>query len=169
MFVERTFRRIPPRATVPPRAVTRRIAPERKIQVVGTSHSTVSDELAQARTAWAEYQSTRKRDAVYHYLWEVFKIVRRWRKEHRAKASSHQALVATNQRRAIRIDEPFATVIFCTSEPEILDAKTRSKWSRALRYAQKTKRGDQRLREFIKSNGGINACADQFARYNERR
>ena len=169
MLVERTPRQTPPRTTLSPRAVTRRIAPERKVQIVDTSHSTVSDELKHARRAWVRYQSTRKRDAVYGYLDAVYEIGQHWKEQHRVKASSHQALVATKQRRAIRIDEPFATVIFSTSEPEILDAKTRSKWSRALRYAQKTKRGDQRLREFIKSNGGINACADQFARYNERR
>ena len=102
MLVERTPCQTPPRATVPPRAVTRRIAPERKIQIVGTSHSTVSDELEHARRAWVRYQSTRKRDAVYDYLERVFKIVQHWKRQQRAKASSHQALIATNQRRAIR-------------------------------------------------------------------
>ena len=33
--------------------------------------------------------------------------------------------------------EPFGIVIFCTSDPEVADAKTRSKWSRVLRYATK--------------------------------
>ena len=113
MLVERTLCRTPPRATPPPRAVTRRIAPERKIQIVGTSHSAVSDELEHARRAWTRYQSTRKRDAVYGYLTAVFEIVQHWKKQHRAKVSSHQALVATKQRRAIRTDDPFAVVIFC--------------------------------------------------------
>ena len=34
--------------------------------------STVEGELPGARIAWTEYQSTRKRDAVYHYLSAVF-------------------------------------------------------------------------------------------------
>ena len=64
MLVEPTPHQTPPRATVPPQAVTRRIAPERKIRLIDTSHSTVSDELEHARRAWVRYQSTRKRDAV---------------------------------------------------------------------------------------------------------
>jgi hypothetical protein len=60
--------------------------------------------------------------------------------------------------------EPFSILIFCTADPEIADAKTRSKWSRALRYARISKPADQPLTAFIKSNGGINACAGMFAR-----
>ena len=164
MLVERTPRQTLPRAALSPRAVIRRIAPERKIGIVGTSHSVVSDELEHARRAWLRYQSTRKRDAVYGYRTAVYEIVQHWEKQHRAKASSHQALVAAKQRRAIRIEEPFATVIFCTSDPEVADAKTRSKWSRVLRYARKTKPAEQRLTDFIKSKGGLNQCAARFAR-----
>ena len=136
MLVERTPCQTPPRATVSPRAVTRRIAPERKIQIVGTSRSAISDELEHVRRAWMRYQSTRKRDAVYGYLTAVFEIGQHWEKQHRAKVSSHQAVVATKQRRVVRIEEPFAAVIFCTSDPEVVDSKTRSKWSRVLRYAK---------------------------------
>jgi hypothetical protein len=60
--------------------------------------------------------------------------------------------------------EPFAIVIFCTSDPEVADAKTRSKWSRVLCYARKAQPVGQSLTEFIKSNGGINECAGWFAR-----
>jgi hypothetical protein len=60
--------------------------------------------------------------------------------------------------------EPFGIVIFCTSDPELADAKMRSKWSRVLRFARKTKPGSQSLTEFIKSNGGLNECARKFAR-----
>jgi hypothetical protein len=60
--------------------------------------------------------------------------------------------------------EPFAIVIFCTSDPEIVDAKTRSKWSRVLKYAAQLKPKGQRLRDFIRSNGGLNECARRCAR-----
>lgn len=59
--------------------------------------------------------------------------------------------------------EPFGIVIFCTADPEIADAKTRSKFSRALRFASKAKPPNQRLTYFIKSKGGLNQCAYQFA------
>jgi hypothetical protein len=99
-----------------------RIAPERHIRtIVSPSSSAIDDELAPARIAWKEYQSTRKRDAIYDYLGAVFKIVRRWRKEHRAKASSHQALRPTDRARRIRNLEPFAVVILCTSGPRKVD------------------------------------------------
>ena len=163
MLLERIPCQTPLRQKPSPRAVSHRIAPERKIQIVGTSRSTVSDELEHARRAWVRYQSTRQRDAVYDYLNALFKIVQHWKKQHRGKASSHQALVAAKQRRAIRTDDPFAVVIFCTSDSEIADAKTRSKFTRALRYAEKAKPSDQRLTDFIKSNGGINECARRFA------
>jgi hypothetical protein len=145
MLVERTPCQTPRRATVSPPAVAHRIAPERKIQIVSKSHSTISGELAHARRAWVRYRSTRQRDAVYGYLNAVFEIVRHWETQQRAKVSSRQALVATRQRRVVRIDEPFATVIFCTSDPEIADAKTGSKRSRVLRFARRAKPGNQRL------------------------
>jgi len=55
-------------------------------------------------------------------------------------------------------------VIFCMADLKVADAKTRSKWSRVLRYARIAKPGDQPLTAFIKSNGGINACARMFTR-----
>jgi hypothetical protein len=60
--------------------------------------------------------------------------------------------------------ELFAMVIFCTSYSKIADAKTRSKWSRVLRYAARAKPPGQRLVAFVKSNGGLNEAARLFAR-----
>ena len=64
--------------------------------------------------------------------------------------------------------EPFGIVIFCTADPKIVDDKTRSKWSRVLRYAARIKPEGQRLIDFIKSNGGINECARKFAQPGRR-
>jgi hypothetical protein len=141
-----------------------RIAPDRKLRtIVGPTSSAVGDDLAQARIAWKSYQSTRRRDAIYDYLRAVFKIVRRWRKEHRAKASSHQALRAAGRANRIRNVEPFAVVILVSSDPRKVEAKTRSKWSRVLRYADQFKPGTERLADFVKSQGGINECAAQWS------
>jgi hypothetical protein len=114
---------------------------------------TIEDDLATARSAWTQYQSTRQRDAVYQYLSAVFEIVVRWKKQRRAKASSLQARIVTNQRGAIDADEPFAVVICCTAEAGKLDVKTRSKWSRVLRYAEQFKPDTHDLAEFIKKQG----------------
>jgi hypothetical protein len=143
------------------RGTNSRIPPttQQLLQIVDALEPAVGDELAVARSAWNEYQSSRRRDAVYPYLTAVFEIVVRWKTQHRAKARSQQALAATKKPGAIRICEPFAVVIFCTSDFCKVDAKTRSKWSRALRYAEKFKPDNQSLAQFVKSKGGINECA----------
>jgi hypothetical protein len=140
------------------------IPPRRKIlRTISTGTFAVQDELAKARTAWRQCQSTRKRDAVYHYLRAVFEIVRRWEEQDCAKSRSQQALRMTGQPHTIRTDEPFSVVIFCTSDPRIVDGKTRSKWSRTLRYAERSKAEAKSLRQFIKRKGGINESARRFS------
>src|ERR1700676_356477 len=47
-------------------------------------------------------------------------------------------------------EEPFAAIIRCTADPGKVDKRTRSKWSRALRYALKYKSDSERLDRFIK-------------------
>ena len=143
------------------RGTNSRIPPttQQLLQIVDALDLAGDDELAVARSAWNEYQSTRRRDAVYPYLSAVFEIVGHWKTQHHAKVKSQQALATTKEPGAIRICEPFAVVIFCTSDPCKVEAKTRSKWSRALRYAERFKPGTQDLAQFIKRKGGINECA----------
>ena len=129
-------------------------------KIARTPSSAVEDELVDARTAWTRYQSTRRRDAVYDYLRAVSKIVHRWKKEQRTKASVHQALRACGRPVAIRNREPFGVVIFCTSDA---DSKTRSKWVRAVRFAERSIPDAENLAKFIKGRGGINECADRFS------
>ena len=115
----------------------------------------VERQFAKARKAWVQYQSTRQRDAVYTYLSVVFDIVRRWKMVGHSRTCSLHALSASEHRGAVRTRDPFAIVIFCTSDPRVVDSRTRSKWVRALRYVARTRR-DQPLGRFIKSQGGIN-------------
>jgi hypothetical protein len=58
---------------------------------------------------------------------------------------------------------PFA-VIRCTADPEKTDKRTRSKWSRVMRYAAAYKPDSEPLERFIKRRGGINECAGRFSR-----
>jgi hypothetical protein len=133
------------------------------LQVAGVLGSTVEDELAMVRSAWIAYQSTRARDSIFEYLTAVFEIVSCWKNHNRAKTKTNQALAATNSTKAIRTNEPFAIVIYCTSDPCKVDAKTRSKWSRALRFVERFKPDNQSLAQFIKSKGGINESAAQWS------
>ena len=50
------------------------------------------------------------------------------------------------------------------ADPAKVDKRTRSKWSRALRYALRYKFYSEPLGQFIKHKGGINECADRFAK-----
>ena len=125
--------------------------------------SSIETELARVRSAWARYRATNSRDAVYGYLTAVFRGVTRWRRLNCAVKNSRTALRLQAGAAQMK-PEPFGIVIFCTSDPEIVDAKTRSKWSRVLRYAARAKPASQRLTDFVKSNGGINECARKFAR-----
>jgi hypothetical protein len=100
-------------------------------------------ELAEMDRAWRKYRSTNDRDAVYIYLASVFGIVMRWRLLDCAMKKSREALRLRPNPPQMKV-EPFAIVIFCTSDSNIADAKTRSKWSRVLRYAARAKPGSQR-------------------------
>jgi hypothetical protein len=119
-------------------------------------------ELAEMDRAWRRYQSTNDRDAVYIYLAAVFGIVMRWRRLDCAMKESRMALRLHPNPPQMK-PEPFGIVIFCTADSKIVDAKTRSKWSRVLRYAARVKPPGQRLTDFIKSNGGLNECARKVA------
>jgi hypothetical protein len=44
------------------------------------------------------------------------------------------------------------------------DKRTRSKWSRVMRYAAVYKLDSSALDHFIRRKGGINACAGRFTR-----
>jgi hypothetical protein len=140
-------------------ASLRRLVPKPILHPV----SSIEAELAEMDRAWRKYRSVNDRDAVYIYLASVFKVVMRWRLLDCAGKKSRAAFRLRPNPPQLR-PEPFGIVIFCTADSEIVDAKTRSKWSRVLRYARKAKPAEQSLTEFIKSNGGINECARRFAR-----
>jgi hypothetical protein len=109
------------------------------------------------RHAWDECQAHRERDAIYGYLSAVFDLVMWWAAEHRAISRARWALQL--QRLDLpTTDEPLAMVIFCTADRQKVDKRTRSKWSRALRYAAEYKTKAEPLAAFIQRKGGINKC-----------
>jgi hypothetical protein len=135
--------------------------PPKILRPISTRNFVGQDELDRVRKAWKEYQSTRRRNAIYDYLSEVFTTVRRWKKQDSINTKVDQALKAAGHRNTFRHREPFAAVLFCTSEA---DTKTRSKWSRALRFAERSMSDAEALANFMQRLGGINECADRFPR-----
>jgi hypothetical protein len=115
------------------------------------------------RNAWDECQAHWERDAIYSYLTAVFDLVAWWAAESCALARARKALQLQHLDLP-STDEPFAAVIRCTSDPGKVDKRTRSKWSRVLRYAIEYKPSCEPLAAFIQRKGGINRCAARFTR-----
>jgi hypothetical protein len=86
-----------------------------------------------------------------------------WDREGKAANRARRALQLRGYSSA-REPEPFAAVILCTADRVQVDDRTRSKWSRVLRYAAEHKDLHEPLRDFIKRKGGINECAARFVR-----
>jgi hypothetical protein len=119
-------------------------------------------QLEKIRTAWEDFQGSRVRDAVYGYLTAVFDTVMHYKVRRKTNKLLRYAfkfadLPLNNS------SDPFAAVVLCTSGGAI-DNKTISKWTRALRYAARSKEPAVRLRTFMKEAGGVNACANAYAR-----
>ena len=136
---------------------------DRETTTIPFSTAALKANLLRLENEWEAYQVTRERDAVYVYLSLVFQTVVWWAKEGKAVKRAHRALHLRGHK-SVREPEPFAAVILCTSDPNKVDDRTRSKWSRVLRYAAEFKDLDEPLPDFIKRRGGINACARRFAR-----
>jgi hypothetical protein len=118
--------------------------------------------LEKVRRAWEDFQASRRRDAVYGYLEAVFAIVAHYR----ARRRTNRLLRHAFEFAKLPLDtngDPFIAVIRCTSGNGA-DNKTISKWARALRYVARSKKPDIGLSAFMKGLGGINACADRYAR-----
>jgi hypothetical protein len=120
-------------------------------------------DLTRVRIAWDECQSSRDRNAIYGYLTAVFDLVMWWAAEDRAISRARWTLRLQGVDLPT-IDEPFAAVILCTADREKVDKRTRSKWSRVLRYAAEYKTNAEPLATFIQRKGGINKCAARFTR-----
>jgi hypothetical protein len=120
--------------------------------------------LLRLQNEWKKVQASRDRGAIYQYLTAVFELVSWWAREGKAVSHARRALHLRGHN-PVREPEPYAALIFCTSDPYKVDYRTQSKWSRALRYAAACKSLDEPLRGFVTRKGGINKCAARFARF----
>ena len=118
-------------------------------------------DLLRLQIAWDDCQASRARDAIYGYLTAVFNLVAWWTAEKSALERAHKAL-RLRHINPFENEEPFAAIIRCTADPTKVDKRTRSKWSRALRYSLAHKSPSEPLARFIKRKGGINRCAERF-------
>jgi len=117
--------------------------------------------LVDVCNAWDDFHETRDRDAVYDYLRAVFSIVQHYDWTDWTKKLIRRAFKFAGLPVDMKAD-PFAVIIRCTCDQQ-LDRKTVSKWSRALNYTARVKKRTP-LKTFMKNRGGINACADLYAK-----
>jgi hypothetical protein len=127
------------------------------------STEALRQDLTRVRVAWEEAQSSRNRDAIYGYLTAVYSLVTWWAAEGKQVERARLALRLQGLEVSGR-EDPFAAVIRCTADPAKADKRTRSKWSRVMRYAVVHRPDSEPLHHFVKRKGGINKCVARFSR-----
>jgi hypothetical protein len=132
-------------------------------EAIPYSSAALRQDLDRLRGIWDDCQASRDRNAIYAYLTAVYGLVAWWVAEGREIGRAQRAL------RLVRLEvsdreDPFAAVIRCTADPAKADKRTRSKWSRVLRYAAAYKPDSEALDQFVRRKGGINACTARFSR-----
>jgi hypothetical protein len=103
--------------------------------------------------------ASRSRFAFYDYLAAVFELYVQLRRTKQAKQSAKSIAKLFRLRKQDRT-HPIRVIIDATSRA---DLKTRSRWTRALRYTWRERRTWRDLRTLLRENGGPAGCADQFA------
>jgi hypothetical protein len=115
-------------------------------------------DLAIVRAAWRKYQSVADREGVYTYLTSVYALAATWSRKNRARSQARRALGLARHPIKMAL-EPTAIIIFCTADPAKVDGRTRSRWSRLLRYAAAHNTPPRSLAAFVKGHGGVNRCS----------
>jgi hypothetical protein len=103
--------------------------------------------------------ASRSRFGFYDYLAAVFEFYVQLRPRNQAKPSARRIGKLFGHRKQNRT-HPIRVIIDATSTA---DLKTRSRWSRALRYDWRERKTWKDFGSFLRENGGPTGCAKQFA------
>ena len=137
-------------------------------EAIPYSSEALRQDLQRVRTAWEDAQSSRNRNAIYSYLAAVYALVAWWTAEGQDLARARRVLCLQRLEISDR-EHPFAAVIRCTADRAKADKRTRSKWSRVMRYAMAYRPDSEALGQFIRRKGGINECVARYGRWLRRR
>jgi hypothetical protein len=121
---------------------------------------TIDDLIKLERKCFA----ARNRFAFYDYLAGVFELYVQLRRRNQAKPAAQRIAKLFGLRKPNRT-HCIRAILDATSTA---DLKTKSRWTRALRYAWRERRTWTGLGSFLRDNGGPAGCADQFAAINPR-
>jgi hypothetical protein len=103
--------------------------------------------------------ASRSRFAFYDYLAAVLELFVQLRRTKQAKKAATRIAKLSDLRNRKRT-HPIRVIIDATSTA---DLKTRSRWTRALRFAWRKRRAWRDLTTFLRENDGPAGCAEQFA------
>ncbi|HUN99844.1 MAG TPA: hypothetical protein VMU69_26880 [Bradyrhizobium sp.] len=126
--------------------------------------SNVDRRILAVEAVWNAIKTKRKRDAIFSYLAAVYELGAEYQRRGRVKNLLRYAANIIG----FRVGDPFSAIIRCTCDADT-DRKMVSRWSRALRYVAEHKSSATPLKDFMQRKGGINACANRFARMRKRR
>jgi hypothetical protein len=108
--------------------------------------------------------ASRSRFAFYEYLAAVFELYVQLRRRNQAKPSARRIAKLHGLRNQHRT-HCIRVIIDATSTT---DLKTRSRWTRALKYAWRERKTWKDFVSFLRENGGPAGCAEQFAAINPK-
>jgi hypothetical protein len=119
-------------------------------------HLEVEATLKELRAAGQELRRTKSRYAPYEFLQHVYRIYCRWR--NRGDVGRHKSMLLSLTLQDARAAHHPLRVLIDASNGS-LEAKTKSRWTRALEYALGENVKPRRLPLFFRTNGGIAGCA----------
>jgi hypothetical protein len=108
--------------------------------------------------------ASRSRFAFYDYLAVVFRLYVQLKRRNQAKTWARRIAKLFGLRKQ-NGTHPIRVIIDATSTT---DLKTRSRWTRALKYAWRERKTWTELGSFLRENGGPAGCARQFAAVNPK-
>jgi hypothetical protein len=108
----------------------------------------------------------KRRFGIYKYLSDVYQVHLDLRSRRNAKKCTRR--IAKLYKLSIqRKSHPIRVLIEASAGPE--DARQKSRWSQALKYAFGWRQSAERLEWFFQTNGGIAGCARKYADLKARR
>jgi hypothetical protein len=116
----------------------------------------IERDLEPVRRAWRRYRKSYDKMAVHGFLQAVYTLVLEWKHIKRSRAMAGR-LLQIQEAPSYMVAEPFSLVIHAANRH--IDPRSRSKWSRSLRFAAREKVRARKLGRFIRRRGGVNACA----------
>jgi hypothetical protein len=108
----------------------------------------------------------RRRFGIYKYLADVYQVYRDLRSRRIAKKSTRR-IAKISKLSLKKKSHPIRILIEASAGPE--DARQKSRWTQALRYALGWQQPAKRLKWFFQVNGGIAGSARKYAVLQARR